>query len=154
MAAALLGQHVAAMPQLDGRIQVQPAGVHARPGDPPNPQAVLALAAQGIGLGKHQAARIETALLAWADLILTMNSELSSECVTRGAPQARTFTLHELLGGHGAVDGPFTEDLVAYRACAYQIDTLTARIAERLLEEQRLTQGPPPQPQATHAAHL
>jgi protein-tyrosine phosphatase len=94
---------------LGGGIEVRSVGTWARGGFPATPEAVIAAGDLGVDLSAHRSSRFAAELADWADLIVTMTTEQTSE-VAKEAPRsaAKTFALKEvvpILGSLQALEG-------------------------------------------------
>lgn len=105
-------------------VRVRSAGTHARPGSPPTVDAIRAAAERGVDISPLEAARLDSAVISGADLVLTMTAE-HRDAVIDLVPEAavKTFTLKELvvlLGALPASTEPPTRESLLQRIAAAQ----------------------------------
>jgi protein-tyrosine-phosphatase len=121
--------------QLKGEdIVVSSAGLSAIPGEPATPEAVQALAEQGIALEEHRARLLSADLVREADLLLTMTGGHRAQC-RRQFPDAadKVFTLGEFAGEATTdVPDPFGLPLEIYRQTAAELERLVRLIILKL----------------------
>ena len=113
------------------------AGVAAMPGGAASPGACDAVALRGASLEAHRARVLTLAMLAEADLILTM-TEAHRSAILQAAPktQGKVHVLAQYAGGAGEIEDPFGGDARAYEACAQQleaaVDAVCGKIAAQI----------------------
>ncbi|QQE74235.1 low molecular weight protein arginine phosphatase [Brevibacillus composti] len=131
MAEALLRERIQAA---GNGWEVRSAGVAAYEGQPASSQAVQVMAEYGI-THQHQASRVNSDLVEWADVILTMTGSHKS-LLNSYFPEAQSkvFTLMEFAGveGLGDIADPFGGSVDDYRRCAQELDGLLDRLWNRL----------------------
>lgn len=94
LAEALARRHLAAR---DAAAVVASAGTRAVPGAPAVDDTVAVAAEMGLDLDGHLSRPLDEPLVAWANLIVTMERAHAMDATTlHGAPLARTFTLPDL----------------------------------------------------------
>jgi protein-tyrosine-phosphatase len=88
---------------------------------------------RAIDLRTHRARPLDRELVAWADVILVMET-FHREWVLRKFPEAasRTELLSVYAGMDGEVDDPYGGDEDAYLACANRLEELIDRLVPRL----------------------
>jgi ribose 5-phosphate isomerase B len=115
---------------------VDSAGVGANAGAGASAGAVRAARTRGLDLSAHRARRVDAALLAGADVVLTM-TEGQRAAVAEAVPaiQPRLLTLAQAAGQEGDVDDPFGGDDEAYLATLAEIERLVGAAAVNLADE-------------------
>ncbi|USG65426.1 low molecular weight protein arginine phosphatase [Brevibacillus ruminantium] len=114
--------------------EVRSAGVAAYDGQPASPQAVEVMEEYGI-THDHQASRVNSELINWADVILTMTGSHKSLVVNYFPDaQSKVYTLMEFVGveGLGDIADPFGGSVEEYRRCAQELDHLLDRLWAQL----------------------
>lgn len=103
-------------------IRVVSAGLSARPGDRPSPNAVAALSKEGVDISAHRARRLDLAMLKDSDLALTMTAR-QRDMILQAVPdmRERVFTFSEYLGEAADIVDPFGADLPIYEDCAVML---------------------------------
>ncbi|MEW6725952.1 MAG: low molecular weight protein arginine phosphatase [Bacillota bacterium] len=126
----------------DREIRVLSAGVHALPNVPATPEAVEALAEEGIDISGHRAALLTRELVEEADLVLTMTAG-HRRLVREAAPDqaGKVFTLAEYAGAGGDVSDPLGQPLHVYRRYAAELRRLIRLALERFREEAGRVEG-------------
>lgn len=109
------------------------AGVAAMPLCPASPGACEAMASRGVSLAGHRARVLTLAMLAEADLILTMTAAQRA-AVLQAAPEARgkVHALAQYAGGAGEIADPFGGDARVYEACARQLEAAVEAACEKI----------------------
>lgn len=134
MAAALFN---AVKPPKDRRPAVtwhaESAGLAALAGAPPTAEAVEVLRELGLDHTDHRARSIDPALLAAADLVVTM-TEAQRDHLRRLAPDAAEHirSLAEASGLPGDVDDPFGGDVDRYRETRKQLSSRIIALWDKL----------------------
>ena len=148
MAEALMDDAVYRSRILCGKIKVDSAGTFACEDAEATPNAIQVMDDMGLNIERHKAKPVDAELIAWADLILTMESA-QFEQIEAMFPDAED-KLHMLIGyakgengyvsGEGyEVEDPYGEDLEEYRSCAGQLKSAIDRIVRRL--EKQMEKG-------------
>jgi protein-tyrosine phosphatase len=97
-------------------------------------EAVEVMREYGLSLAGHQSRAIDSSLVAWADLILTMESWQKALVVASfPAASSKTFTLAEYVGEDGDVPDPYGGGIDDYRECAVRLQSLLIKAAEKLI---------------------
>lgn len=114
--------------------QVSSAGTVAWPDAPASDGALLVALERGMDLNPHRARVLTPALLAEADLVLTMSaSHLAQAEAQGGAGKAHLLTEYATQGAERRpVSDPFGGDLPVYRATADELATLIEGVLDRL----------------------
>ncbi len=126
----------------DRGIRVFSAGVYALPNVPATPEAVEALAEEGIDISDHRATLLTRKLIEEADLILTMTAG-HRRLLREAAPDQanKVFTLAEYAGVGGDVSDPLGQPLHVYRRYAAELRRLIRMALERFKEEAGRVEG-------------
>lgn len=112
------------------------AGLAAMTGLPATGEAINVLREEGINLQGHRAVLLREALVAEAQLILTMTLG-QRDYLREQYPQKanHTYTISEFSGNHfGDVVDPFGGGLIAYRACRDQLKILVDELLTKIIE--------------------
>lgn len=111
-------------------IKVVSAGTFAMPGSPASPEAVEALAGQGVDIADHRSTPLTPGLIHEADVIYTM-TESHRRAVIDMAPNAdgKTFRLDD----KADISDPIGLDATAYQRTA---EMIRRRLEQRLKEQQ------------------
>ena len=117
-------------------LEVASAGVSAGTGAPASGGAIRAAQAHGLDLSGHRSRQLTPALIAWADLILTMSWRHSEMAVAAGG-DGKTAMLTSYAAGAGrlADDGvpdPFGGSDAEYEATFRALQDLVLRALARL----------------------
>lgn len=117
-------------------IEVRSAGIKPLPGLSVAAHSLTVLLEYGIRF-EHTPQELNRALIAWADLILTM-TQYHKWIIIAGFPEtlSKTFTLKEFAGSQDAldIDDPIGQPLDRYRQCAQEINQSLDVITEHLIE--------------------
>lgn len=117
---------------------VETAGTDAYPGQQANAEAIAVMREQGLDLGGHLTRRLDAAMVAEADLILTMDRS-HKQAVLRLHPRAaeKTFTLFEYAHSEPGkdVEDPFGRGREVYRATAAELRRALAAVVDKLLAD-------------------
>lgn len=119
-------------------IEVSSAGVGAADGAPVSEGSLLIGLEHGLDLSQHQSRALTPAMIAEADLILTM-SRRHLEAVLALGGNREVAVLGEYAGRSGAdaeVADPFGGDLAGYRATYTDLEELLPRVIDRIAAEQ------------------
>jgi protein-tyrosine phosphatase len=152
MAEALLTSRLAAL----GSAAHVSSGGMLGDGEPPPPEAIVAMAGYGLDISSHRSRRVTAEDLERADLTLAMAREnLRHAVVTAPAIWPRAFTLRELIRRGGAV-GPRAagEDLAGWLARAHDGRERTALLGDSAADDMADPTGGPPAGYAETAAVL
>lgn len=116
----------------DGRFVAKSAGVFAAPGSNASPQALEVLADQGIAFN-HSSQKLESDLIEWADLILTMTGS-HKQMLFMHNPEAseKVYTLKEYTADGGDISDPFGGSVDIYRETMDELDQLIDQLVKRL----------------------
>ncbi|MCC7145881.1 MAG: threonylcarbamoyl-AMP synthase [Phycisphaeraceae bacterium] len=111
-------------------IRVMSAGAYAAADVPPSPEAVEAMARQGLDLSKHRSKKLTVGMVREADVIYCMTGAhveavLSLDAAARG----KTFLLDE----NGDIADPIGSSLTVYQRCA---EMIRRRLEQRLREQE------------------
>lgn len=117
-------------------VEVASAGLYARPGEGPSPQAVAVMGELGIDLRGHRAGQLTPQDAAGADLVLVMTAG-HRRAVREMAPEAgdKIHTLAAYAGEEKDVPDPFGGSTAVYRRCVAEMRPLVARAVDRLIRE-------------------
>ena len=97
--------------------------------------AALAMSEMGIDITNHVSKQVDTDLIKWADLILTMTTGHKQILVqVFGDAINKIFTLREYTGDGGDIADPYGQDLDVYRRCAQQIEQEIDKVVKKLSE--------------------
>lgn len=107
-------------------VEVRTAGTNARRGAPASPLALTVMAARGLDVAHHRAARLDAALLAWATDVWVMTARHRSTIARRwpDAAVVEVRLLSEAAGSHGDVADPIGGELSDYRRTADELAIL------------------------------
>lgn len=135
LAEAMLRRLAAQHPELS--IEAGSAGVGAIDGAPASEGAYLVALEHDLDLSAHRSRLLDEALVADADLILTMSRRHVDRVAELGG-EAKVALLGEYAGLSGAaaeVADPFGGDLEGYRTTYGDLDALLPRVIERIAAE-------------------
>ena len=110
------------------RVEIRSAGVSASPGGEASEGARVAAESSGLSLVGHRATPLDTELVAWASLILTMGPHHADAAEALGG-RGKVWMLSDFSeggenpGGPGVPD-PFGGDAQAYRECLEALEDL------------------------------
>ena len=110
------------------RVEIRSAGVSASPGGEASEGARVAAESSGLSLEGHRATPLDTELVAWASLILTMGPHHADAAEALGG-RDKVWMLSDFSeggenpGGPGVPD-PFGGDAQAYRECLEALEDL------------------------------
>lgn len=131
--AAALFQHKLAKSE----IEVRSAGTYATDGDSVSKQVSSVLQERGIQLA-HVSRRVNTELMEWADLVLTMTRATKFVLMTRFGKQTSTIaTLKEFVGDRHQpdIEDPYGSSFERYRQLAEELDTILDQLHQKLQEQ-------------------
>lgn len=120
-----------------GDLRVGSAGTAAWEGSPASEGSYLVALERGLDLSAHRARQLGSALLAEADLVLTMSRSHAVDVIALGG-SGKVFTLVEFareVTGPPDVADPIGGDLAQYRRTAEMLDGLLAKVVARLEQE-------------------
>jgi len=129
MAEALLKHHAP-------HVEVKSAGIYAMDGQQANEHSMTVLEEKGIEL-KHRSSPVTTALLEWADIVLTMTSGHKS-MLAMDFPgfQYKIATLIEHVSSEGVMDkdiaDPFGSTLETYRETYKELDQYIKQLIQTI----------------------
>lgn len=133
LGAAILAAKLSEAPDL-ATVTVTSAGTSAAERAPASEGAYLIALERGLDLSSHRARMLTAAIVADADLILTM-SEAHTRRVEQLGGAGKTFSLGEYAGrpeGHRDVHDPMGGDVAGYRETATVLDDLLTKVVGRL----------------------
>jgi protein-tyrosine phosphatase len=107
-------------------VEVRTAGTNARRGAPASPHALTVMAARGLDVAPHRAARLDAALLAWATDVWVMTARHRTTIARRwpDAAGVEVRLLSEAAGRRGDVADPLGGELSDYRRTADELAIL------------------------------
>lgn len=114
-------------------VVVSSAGLHAKPGKPPDPRAVAAAGAVGVSLTGHAARPVSPDDVRAADLVLVMDYANDAELIARYPGAWRKVRLLGAFEGSEAViPDPYARDAPAVQAAADRVARAVRALARRL----------------------
>lgn len=134
MAQALFTDHVKNTGK--NRQESQPiaksAGLRALDGSPASPAAVKVMTEMGLNISNHRSRRLNTELVEWADVILTMQESHRREVMEKyNVPAQKVYTLAAFSrDSAGDILDPFGFEIETYRQCARQINSMIRNIVK------------------------
>lgn len=133
MAEALL-QSMIESRGMSGRMNAKSAGTAAWEGEPASAGAGKAMARRGISLQNHKARQVKRAMIAEADLVLTMTGT-HRQSLQEGYIDVpgKIFLLGEYAGGSGDVSDPIGGAPAEYDKCAELVGRLLEDAWEKIL---------------------
>ncbi len=117
-------------------IRIKSAGLFTYNGLPASSQAIEVMQEQGIDISLHRSSNLQASYIREADLILTMTVSQRDNLADR-FPDKRgaIFTLGEFTGDVvQEVSDPYGKDLDAYRKSRLQLQHLTDRLIDKIIE--------------------
>ena len=121
------------------RVEVRSAGVGAYPGALASDGALQVTADEGLSLEGHRSSSLESEVIQWADLILTMSAHHVEAVARLGgedkASMLATFAAESKEGQDGGVPDPFGGDTETYRESFRMIADLIEATLERVGRE-------------------
>ncbi len=134
MAEAMLRQRLA-QERVPGEWQVGSAGTWAEDGLPASSNGILVMQERGLDTSRHRSRAVTEALMAGADLVLTMTAGHAEALRTEFPLQAhKVHRLTEMDGPPYDVLDPYLQPLDAYRSTADELDRLIVRGLPRIVE--------------------
>jgi protein-tyrosine phosphatase len=126
MAEALLKRELSHLPP-EHSVRITSAGLHATPGKPPHPWALVASAEFEVSLENHRARVLTAEMVQDADAIFAMDFQNKAELLTL-YPESRhkIFMLSACMQGpgqHGEIPDPYLGDLETTRKCYQTLQT-------------------------------
>ena len=117
-------------------VEIRSAGVSASPGGEASEGARVAAESGGLGLEGHRATPLDTEVVAWASLILTMGPHHADAAEALGG-RGKVWMLSDFSEGGddpGGLDvpDPFGGDAQAYRDCLEALEGLVEAALERV----------------------
>ena len=117
-------------------VEIRSAGISASPGGEASEGARVAAESGGLSLEGHRATPLDTGVVAWASLILTMGPHHADAAEALGG-RGKVWMLSDFSegddgrGGPGVPD-PFGGDAQAYRECLEALEGLVEAALERV----------------------
>lgn len=127
-------------------VQVKSAGVAAQPGWPSPPEALRALEKLGVRGVKHRSQPLSAELVAWADLILAMETGHQTVAAVRfpaAVGKIRVLKSYAGLEGRRDIPDPIGQGQEVYDACAAEIGQALENVLEKLKNEAHRPGGAP-----------
>lgn len=116
-------------------VQVQSAGVAARPGAAASPEAVTVARRQGVDISGHRSKPLTPALIGWADLVLAMGPSHLPSIDRMGGAEKGTTLGDFAAGGEGlggSVQDPFGGPESLYEETFQELSGLIGAALDRL----------------------
>lgn len=121
-------------------ITVKSAGLYTSDGLPASEAARLVMEEMGLDLSGHTSQKVNEALMAETELVLTMTEE-QRQNLAAAFPQKRQqiFTLGEFSGQPGGdIDDPYGMDLEKYRKVSQELEEILIRVLNILINQKNL----------------
>ena len=115
-------------------VSAESAGTSAWDGAPASEGSYLIALERGLDLSAHRARMLTSDIVQRADLVLAMSPAHADRATSLGGAR-KTFTLTEFAGdvdGDPEISDPMGGDVADYRATADRLESLIARVVERL----------------------
>ncbi len=121
-------------------ITVKSAGLYTSDGLPASEAARLVMEEMGLDLSGHTSQKVNEALMAETELVLTMTEE-QRQNLAAAFPQKKQqiFTLGEFSGQPGGdIDDPYGMDLEKYRKVSQELEEILIRVLNILINQKNL----------------
>lgn len=125
-------------------IEVLSAGLRTVDGLPASPQAIEAMATEGLDISKHQSRQLQPELILSADYVLAMTAAQRDYLQDKYPDKTPSiYTISEFAGkGNQDIADPFGQGPAAYQECAQQLKGLLPGVVHTLQRNRSTLQTP------------